>query len=202
MAEIGFFATEDEIVEVVTWLLDHRCLLVPDIHYDSDVIARLTQLSEIREMGGASPHFFVIREDLLDSPLSTRRVTTADKSFFYIDPRTGGPSLQFYWGRYVENERKPHLSATWLSYYSWYQDSLTGERKKVSRGLLDVYRECEKMIRATRKRIQPGKREFWVSPIVEEVVRGGAVLLGFEGMPAGQILGISKEDRETVENKG
>ncbi len=114
MAEIEFFAVEDEIVEVVSWLLSQRCMLIPDIHYDSTTITRLSQLLGIRSVAVSTPHFFVIREDLLESPLNVREVTTTDKHFFYIDPRTGGPSLQFYWGRHAEREGRNHLSATWL----------------------------------------------------------------------------------------
>jgi hypothetical protein len=57
MAEIEFFAVEEEIVEVVSWLTDQRCILVPDMHYESTAIARLTQLSEIRQVAVSIPHF-------------------------------------------------------------------------------------------------------------------------------------------------
>lgn len=189
MAEIEFFAVEEEIVEVVSWLLDQRCILVPDMKYDSVAIARLTQLSEIREIAVSTPYFFMIREDLLESPLSVREVATTDKRFFYVDPRNGGPSLQFYWGRHVEKEGHQHLSASWLSYYNWYEDSMTGERKKVSKALLDIYFGCGKLIRAKRRKIQPGKRGFWISPIVEKLVRSSTILVGLEGMPVDRILG-------------
>jgi hypothetical protein len=201
MAEIEFFAVEEEIVEVVSWLLDQRCTLIPDMHYDSTTIARLTQLSEIRQVGVSTPHFFVIREDLLESPLSMREVTTTDKHFFYIDPRTGGPSLQLYWGRHVEKEGRQHLSASWLSYYNWYEDSVTGERKKVSKALLDIYFDCGKIIRAKCRKIQPGKREFWISQTVEELVRSGTILVGLEGMPVDQILNAPKADRDTSRSR-
>lgn len=201
MAEIEFFAVEEEIVKVVSWLLDQRCILVPDMHYNSPAMARLTHLSEIRQVAVSTPHFFVIREDLLESPLSVREVTTTDKHFFYVDPRTGGPSLQFYWGRHVEKEGRQHLSASWLSYYNWYEDSVTGERKKVSKALLDIYSGCGNVIRAKRRKIKPGKREFWISQTVEQLVHSGTILVGLEGMPVDQILGAPKADRDTAPSR-
>jgi hypothetical protein len=198
MAEIEFFATEEEIAETMFWLLDQRCTLIPDVHYDSGTITRLTQLSEIREVALSTPHFFVIREDLLESPLSVRKVTTTDKHFFYVDPRTGGPSLQFFWGRHVEKEGRQHLSASWLSYYNWYEDSVTGERKKPSTGILEIYSGFGKMIRAQRRTIQPGKRRFLIGPTVEKLVRRGTILVGLEGMPADQILGTEDSTLKRV----
>jgi hypothetical protein len=90
MPEIEFFALEEEILEVAGWLLDRRCVLVPDLHYESKAFARLTKLPEVRDVGNSTPHFFVIQDELLESPLSMREVTAADKHFFYIDPQTGG----------------------------------------------------------------------------------------------------------------
>jgi hypothetical protein len=188
MAEIEFFAIEEEIVELVRWLLDRHCELVPDCHYESSSAARITELLEIQRLAESTPHFFVIRQDLVESPLSLREVTTADRHFFYIDPRTGGPTLQFYWGRQFEREERQHLSATWLSSYSWYEDSLSGERKKPPSALLALYSEFAKAVRAGRRKIKPGKRDFWVSPHVEDLVRAGIVLVGLEGMPVDQIL--------------
>jgi hypothetical protein len=188
MAEIEFFAVEEEIVELVSWLLDRHCELMPDCHYESSSATRLTELPEIQRQAESTPHFFVIRQDFVESPPSVREVTTADKHFFYIDPRSGGPTLQFFWGRQFEREERKHLSATWLSSYSWYEDSISGERKKPPKALLDLYSEFVKTVRAGRRKIKPGKREFWVSPRGEDLVRSGAVLVGLEGMPVDQIL--------------
>jgi len=140
----------------------------------------------------------VISEDHLESPLSAREVTTADEHFFYVDPRTGGPSLQFYWGRCVEKGARQHLSTSWLSYYSWYEDSVTGERKKVSKALLDTYFGCGEMIRAKYRKIQPGKRKFWISPTVENLVRSGTILVGLEGMSADQIFAVPNTDLDAA----
>src|SRR5450755_2812163 len=46
--------------------------LAPDVHYDSTMITRLTQPQEIGELAVSVAHFFVIREDLLESPLNVR----------------------------------------------------------------------------------------------------------------------------------
>ncbi len=188
MAEIEFFGVEEEILEVVNWLLGQQCALIPDIHYDSKTVRRMTRALEIRDAAISIPHFFVIREELLESPLDVREVTTTDKHFFYIDPRTGGPSLQFYWGRHTEKEGQQQFSTSWLSYYDWYINSVTGAREKLSKDLLEIYSNCAKLIRTRRRKIQPGKRGFFISPIMEQLIRSGAVLIGLEGLSADQIL--------------
>ena len=194
MAEIEFFAVDKEIVAVVSWLLAERCVMVPDMHYDSPAVIRLANLPEIRRLAASTPHFFIIREDLLESPQHVREVEIADKRFFYVDPRMGGPSLQFFWGRRTENAERNQLSASWLSYYNWYEDSVTGERKKVSRELIQVYSGCAKEIRAHYRRIKPSKRDFLISTSVAQLVRSGTNLIGLEGMSPDQVLGARNPD--------
>lgn len=192
MAEIELFATEEEIGALVKWLLDRQCKLIPDRRYESDSPIRLSDLAEIKKTAEVTPHFFVIQEDLLESPPAIREIITSEKHFFYIDPRTGGPTLQFYWGRHFEKEQRC-LSPTWLSVYGWYEDSFSGEKKRPAKALLDIYSGFVKTVRAGRRKIRPGKREFWVSSRVENLVRAGAVLVGLEGMPVDQLLSAVKQ---------
>ena len=48
MAEIEFFAVEEEIAEVVNWLLGQGCALAPDSNYPSADIALMARAVEIR----------------------------------------------------------------------------------------------------------------------------------------------------------
>lgn len=188
MAEIEFFLENEEILGVVSCLLGMRCSFVPDIHYPSPTITKMSEPLEVQELAATTPHFFVVREDLLGSSLHMREVQTTDQHFFYIDPRTGGPSLQFFWGRSSEKDNRRYLSASWLSYYDWYIDGMTGERKKVPSAIVEIYSEFAKVIRTSYRRIQPSKRRFFVSPTVESMVREGMVLVGLEDLRPDQIL--------------
>jgi hypothetical protein len=189
MAEIEVFATDDETVQLAKWLLDQGCELIPDSHYETGRPQQLTDLAAIQTISQTSPHFFAVRSDWVESPLRAREVNANDKHFFYIDPRTGGPTMEFYWGRDFEKEGCRHLSASWLSFNIWYEDSLTGERKKPPETLRRFYAEFAKNVRSGRRRIKPGVREFWISPRIEALVRDGTVLIGLENMSSDQILG-------------
>jgi hypothetical protein len=183
MPEIEFFAVEPENGEMVEWLLEQRCILIPDMHYESASLTRLTGVAAVRNIACEIPHFFVIRDDLIESPLSVREVHTPEKHFYYVDPRTGGPCLELYCGRRFEQHGRGHLSASWLSVHPWYEDSVTRARKKLPKDLLSVYSGFAKVVRAKRRRIKPGKREFWVSEEVERLVRDGLSLVGLENFP-------------------
>lgn len=191
MAEIEFFAIPEEIVELVQWLLDRHCEFIPDLHYEFSSFNRIAELPTLQSLAKSTPQFYVVREDLIESPLKMREVTTDDKHFFYIEQRTGGPTLDLYWGRQFERDGLMHLSATELSYYSWHQSSSSGKRETPSKALRDLYSEFARTVRASRRKIKPGKREFWISPNVEKLVRAGSVLVGLEGMPVDVILGVS-----------
>jgi hypothetical protein len=62
-------------------------------------------------------------------------LTLQVRSFGNFDPR----AKKKHWGRHVEKEGQQLLSASWRSHYNWYEDSVTGERKKPSTDLLEIY---------------------------------------------------------------
>ena len=52
----------------------------------------------------------------------------------------------------------------------------------MSKGLIQFYSACAKNIRANGRRIKPGKREYWLFPHAESLVRGGTKLVGLESL--------------------
>jgi hypothetical protein len=121
-------------------------------------------------------------------------VTTADKHFFYVAPRSGGPSLLLYWGRQFEKDGRRHLSTTELSYYPWYENSVSHAREKPSKAFRSPYAKFVSAVRQSRRKIKAGKREYWISPNVEKLVRDGLVLVGLEDVPVEQILSLPSAD--------
>lgn len=187
MAEIEFFADLVEVKDVVGKLLGDGFQFIPDAHYETDTPVRLTKISGIQEAAATTPHFFLVRNDLVESPISMRKVTTEEKQFYYIDPRTGGPTLQFFWGRgaAIDSSARDSLSASWISHYPWYTDSVSKERRPTPKDLIKVYSVCAKCVRAKGRKIKPGKREYWLFPQAESLVRRGTKLVGLENIPFG-----------------
>jgi hypothetical protein len=183
MAEIELFANHNEILDMMKIFLEAKSM------------RRLTDESEIAVLSEVSSLFFIVKEDLMESPLQFREVTTPEKHFYYISPRVGGPSLQFYWGGAPKQSDKPQLAASMLSYYPWYEDSVTGVHKKPSKAFIEMYSICAKKIRSSRRRIKPGVRAYWISPQVEQLVRAGTSLIGLEKFSDGEILNGAHDKR-------
>lgn len=118
MAEIEFFADLVAVKDVVDRLLGEGLQFVPDAHYETDTPVGLTEISGIQDAAVTTPHFFLVRNDLLESPISMQKVTTEEKQFYYVDPRSGGPTLQFLWGRgaAIDSAARDSLSASWISH--------------------------------------------------------------------------------------
>lgn len=109
MAEIEFFATQEEIVELVRWLVDRECEFIPDLKYETRSYDRIVAPQTLQNLAQSLPQFFVVRDDLIESPLEVREVNR-NTHFFYVYPRTGGPTLTFWWGRQFERDARLHLS--------------------------------------------------------------------------------------------
>lgn len=190
MAEIELFATQEEIVDLVKWLVDRKCKFIPDLKYETSSLDRIADPQILQNLAQSVSQFYVVRDDLIESPLEVREVNRNDEHFFYVNPRTGGPTLAFWWGRQFERDARLHLSGTELSYYPWYENSISRIREKPSKAFREMYSEFAKASRQSRRMIKPGKREFWISPNIETLVEAGAILVGLETYTVHQILGV------------
>ena len=101
--------------------------------------------------------------------------------------------MLLYWGRQFERDGRLHLSGTELSYYPWYENSISRVREKPSKAFIEIYTEFAKAGRRSRGKIKPGKREFWISPNIEALVKAGAVLVGLEEFTVDEILSVPSQ---------
>jgi hypothetical protein len=76
MPEAEVFANQEEIIELVGWLLDQKCEFIPDLHYDSSSPDVTVELATIRNLARSTALSYVLREDFIESPLDMREVTT------------------------------------------------------------------------------------------------------------------------------
>lgn len=189
MPDIELFATDEEIFEIIKFLVGRECVFVGDRRRESVEYEQSCDVGSIQKLAEESPHMFVISEEWSESPLSVREVISSGSKLYYINPRCGGPSMQFYWGRRFKKEERDHLSATWFSYYPWYQSSVLNERMNQPLQLKAKYAQLLRIIRQGRRKIRPGKRLYWIGPQVERLVQNGLILVGLEGYPMEQILG-------------
>lgn len=189
MAEIDLFATDQEKIEFLRPLLDKGFRFIPDLHFEQPVAPKLRGMDEVLRYTEKTCQFFIVNDTLLQSPLEYRRVEREQDSFYYIFPRSGGPLLVLFWGKHESRKGGEVLGATTLSYYPWYEDSITNERVKPSPELIRAYNDVASRIRDTSRRVKPGVRVYWLTPAVEQLVRRGAVLIGLEAFQPNQILG-------------
>ncbi len=199
MSEIDFFATDREKGEFLRPLFDAGFQFLPDLNLAKPVAPRLRGADELLRYTGQVSQFFIVKEELLKSPLEYRRIERAGRTVYFIFPRSGGPLLVLLWGKHVLKEGSPELfGATRLSYYPWYEDTITHERVKPSPELIRAYNDVSHRIRASSRRVKPGVRVYWVTPAVERLVRKGAVLIGLEAFQPDQILGREESERPNV----
>jgi len=195
MPEIEFFATQVEIGSFVKSLLLVGCEFIPDLHYAVPVPEVTADFDRISSLSPSLAVFLISRRDQIVSPLQLREVRREEKHFFYVDARTGGPTMLLYWGRDAQSDGCQYLSSTSLGIYPWYTNSVTREREKPSLDFRQFYNLCTKEVRRGRRKIKPGVREFWVSPNVEELVKEGLKLVGLEEFSVSQILAGSPKKR-------
>ena len=182
MPSIDFFASTPEMIRFVEYLLGQGCQFLPDVKYGSASIETIIDRDYLTKVAKDNPTFYILREDLVQSSIKLREVN------FYVEPRTGGPTLFLYWGREYSEKGRTYLGATNIGFYPWYINSVTLERETPGRDFRKFFAGVAKTVKQERRAIAPGVREYWVSPEVEKRVREGLLLIGLEHLTPSQIL--------------
>lgn len=188
MPSIDVFASQPEIISLVEDLLRQGCQFIPDMNYGSPSTDTINDCDLLQTLAKDNPTFYVLRQDLVQSPIKVREVKSEQKHFFYVDPRTGGPALFLYWGREYSQEGRSYLGSTNIGFYPWFKNSVTLEREIPSKSFRKFFVGLAKTVKQERRRIKPGVREYWISGEVEKRVREGLLLIGLEKFSPSQIL--------------
>lgn len=188
MAQIDFFATEPERLAVVQKLFERGCKIIPDLHYTGPTLDEIVRPEDLSRYVGRASQFFIVNDDLMESPLELRKVEESSRCFYYVFPRAGGPILLLFWGKEYIQEGKQHITATTISHYPWYESTRTHERLAPGKEILAIYSQAARVVRTFGRKIRPGVRPYWITPRVEDLVRNGALLVGLESFSAAQIL--------------
>lgn len=187
MPSIDFFASTPEMIRFVEYLLRQGCQFIPDMKYGSASIETIIDRDYLTKVAKDNPTFYILRGDLVQSSIKLREVNL-EKHFFYVEPRTGGPTLFLYWGREYSEKSRTYLGATNIGFYPWYINSVTRERETPGRDFRKFFAGVAKTVKQERRGIAPSVREYWISPEVEKRVREGLLLIGLEHFTPSQIL--------------
>jgi len=188
LPEIDFFLIDEEQRWLTRQVLELGSELVPDLRYRSEELTIISTEKDFLDAHKQTRLFFLLNPRLTRSPLQLRRIEKGPESFFYVAPRVGGPTVQFFLGSALGENTNRYLSSSFLSLYPWYENTLSGIREKPSCEFVAYYYAIAALAKGISKKIKPGVRPYWLSSGAEEFVRKGGGLVGLEQFPPEVIL--------------
>lgn len=190
MPDLHLYMTDIDDIQIATSILNRGCTMIPDLHYDSPTYANLTTVAEYRDYRGQTPAFYLVADSFFKSPLELREIQKNGKSFYYIYPRSGGPTMRFLAGGTFKENGSLIIRSGELGYYLTYANTLNSHSETAPRELVAVYKSLAKDIRQNSVSVRLGRRNrvFWLGKDAVRAVRACAKLVGFEKYDVAKLI--------------
>ena len=180
MPEMKLFMTEKDELELIRFVLGQECWLIPDIDYDSPRHQNISTERQFRDYRKRARLFFIVRDDILKSPLEMRRISKDGRTVFYIGQRRGGPTIDFLTsGTFIEKDQR-FIRPGSLGHHPTYWNTLERKMVKPPAKFREVNKHLSRFVRETARHLVVERHSIWLWTEAEKEVRRGAKLVGFE----------------------
>ena len=181
MAEIDFFITSDEEIELIEFILNEGTYLIPDCKFKPELIEIRDIKTYLKYRMDGSGLFFIISPVYFSSPLEIKSVYNEHygRIIYYIEQRSGGPTIEFCNSQIYEKAGVNYLSSSCLGHYPTYWNTKTFATEKAPVALKALY---AKIIREIKKsnQLKTTKRTYWLSKGITSMRRDGLKLNGID----------------------
>jgi hypothetical protein len=183
MPEISMFLDRDDEHSLIQFILTQGGRLVGDLQPSPDYksIADCDTFSTVRSTGRL---FFVLFDSFEESPLRLKRINDGCNSGkYYVMQRVGGPVINLLVSALYRKDNLDWVSGGGLSYYSTYENTITGEMEKPPEALVEQFKFIVSYLKERSKSIvgQSG-RKYLIGPHTYQSILEGKLKLGVEGL--------------------
>src|SRR5688572_23813895 len=90
-----FFFVDDDLYVIAELVLDHGCVIVPDVPLTEPRVIELRSLEQVKEcrQRRCASNYFILHPSWQRAPLETTRRITGNESHYSIARRRGGPTI-------------------------------------------------------------------------------------------------------------
>jgi hypothetical protein len=180
MPDTQLFMTESDETELAAHILSLGCQLVPDLKYQGSAYQKIMSTDKFTEARLSTRLFFIMKEELLESPLELRPVSNLAEVFYYVSPRSGGPTIQLLASGVFTEDEKRYLRPGFLSCFPNYWSTTTGKEVRPDQVFRGLYKAVQKYVRSTFVQVKLNKASLWLGKGAAEEVAEGAWLVGYE----------------------
>jgi hypothetical protein len=192
MAQLDFFLDNEDVIDLVEYVLKLNGWFVPNILYSTPEPIRVNDVVSYLGYKEQRPSFFILSNAFLEVALQFDRIQegTATGKYF-IKQRSGGPTIFLSApGEYTEGNIL-HIAPGMLSYHSTYWDWTTGINRKTPSSLKKFYSQLKSFIKDRAVTSIPSG--FLISEHALKAFNEGARLMGGLGATYRPTTGIASK---------
>ena len=147
MAQLDFYLSTEDKIDLMSFIFSEGGYIVPDINYEKPTY------NLVKDLEGYSPFveqnilFFIVHDSYLREPLSVRSISKDGKELFYIPQRNDGPTIDFYSSGRIEKGGEDFIGSGNISHYSTYFSSSQNINVDVPEQLKQFYKKVSSHIK-------------------------------------------------------
>ena len=159
MASINFFLSQQERKFFLELCFEHKCKIVPHMHYEDNAYYALKNIEEYCEYGERCPMISIVNDSYQLYPLEMDFFEKESKKKYFIKQRYGGPCVDFYSPIFVEKENNK-VGPGFMNIYSVYHHY--GQQFIPSPSLSETYDILTAYIKRMCVGAKIGKKKYWI----------------------------------------
>lgn len=175
MAQMDFYLSRQDKIELVEFLFLKGAKLVPSLHYPTEGYIELSTLDEYEKHVDENILIHITHPSFTTRRLEMDFFEKDGKRVFYICQRYGGPTIDFYSpGKIIENG----ISFIGPGFISIYPYSWNGKEKvPASSELKSFYKDTSTFIKNRSTRLKNGRREYQITTGTIQAIQNGYKLV-------------------------
>jgi hypothetical protein len=183
MASLEYYFSDNEMIELVHFVLTKKHEFIPDRPYPSPhylIMSSLQQIMAVRKCESLSRSWFLVRDDYsVMLPLPMSELSTAlGKSAYWIKQRYAGPTIDLLWSGNSKEKGDHAITPGQLSHHASFIDPVSREEMRASESLRAAYKELSTWIRSRSVRSEQAKGQpgAWIGLEAARAWKAGAPL--------------------------
>ncbi|MBA2117917.1 hypothetical protein [Bremerella alba] len=178
MPQTDIFVTDHDLYQLVQFLLDQNCRIVPDLNYKEPSPLLIDSMREFENTRTIQEEklFFVLNKSWQKSPLDFGQYEKEGHTIYYIKQKNGGPTLDIYAPLPIVHKDNVVLPHGFIAYHGQFWNPVVEANETAPDPLKSAYLNARKFLRRNAMTRKANKRTYVIAANARKKLEEGYAL--------------------------
>lgn len=165
MPQTDIFMTDHDLYQLVQFLLDQNCRIVPDLNYKEPFPLLIDSMREFENTRTIQEEklFFVLSDTWQMTPLEFGQYEKEGHTIYYIKQKNGGPTLDIFAPLPIVHKDKVVLPHGYIAYHGQFWNPAAEANEVAPNSLKSAYLNAKKILQTNAMTLKAHKRTYVIA---------------------------------------